>query len=141
MKKYKLWKLFLYSNIMLLTLFLLVIFVLIFDKTLIFVTLTDTGHTLDIIWISFCPTLLDFQGKTDTTSYGFYDVLDCEKKNRTNSRKNKFISTISIKHHQLKCNAEHNKNYTFGCFGQQRFYCCSTFLLRAKMLCILLQSA
>ena len=80
MKKYKLWKLILYNNIMLLTLFLLVIFALIFDKTLIFVTLTDTGHTLDIIWISFCPTPLDFQGKTDTTSYGFYDVLDREKK-------------------------------------------------------------
>ena len=80
MKKYKLWKLFLYNNIMLLTLFLLVMFALIFDKTLIFVTLTDTGYTLDIIWISFSPTPLDFQGKTDTTSYGFYDVLDCEKK-------------------------------------------------------------
>jgi hypothetical protein len=45
MKKYKLWKLFLH-NIMLLTLFLLVIFALIFDKTLLFVTLTDTRHTL-----------------------------------------------------------------------------------------------
>jgi hypothetical protein len=64
---------------MLLTLFLLVIVALIFDKTLLFVTLTDTRHTLDIIWISFCQTPLDFQGKTDTTSYGFYDVLDCEK--------------------------------------------------------------
>jgi hypothetical protein len=65
---------------MLLTLFLLVIFALKVDKTVIFVTLTNTGHTLDIIWISFCPTPLDFQGKTDTTSYGFHDVLDREKK-------------------------------------------------------------
>ena len=65
---------------MLLTLFLLVMFALKFDKTLIFVTLTDVGHTLDIIWISFCPTPLDFQGKMDTTSYGFYDVLDRERK-------------------------------------------------------------
>ena len=121
MKKYKLCKLLLYNNIMLLTLFLLVIFALKFDKTLTFVTLTDTGHILDITWISFCPTPLDFQGKTDTTSYGFYDVLDCEKKNRTNWRKNKFISTIFIKHHQLKCNAGHNKNYTFGGFGQSFF--------------------
>ena len=34
---------------MLLTLFLLVIFALKVDKTAIFVTLTNTGHTLDII--------------------------------------------------------------------------------------------
>ena len=79
MKKYKLCKLFLYNNIMILTLFLLVIFALKFDKTLTFVTLTDTGHILDIIWISFCPTPLDFQGKTDPTSYGIDDVLDREK--------------------------------------------------------------
>jgi hypothetical protein len=37
------------NNIMLLTLFLLVIFALKVDKTVIFVTLTNTGHTLDII--------------------------------------------------------------------------------------------
>ena len=43
------------------------------------------------------------------------------KKHRTNSRKNKFISSIFIKHHQLKCNAEHNNNYTFGGFGQSFF--------------------